>query len=298
MRYVLVNGQLAVDAGKATGVLAGRPLRHVSGVPSPKTAGQQDYAAHVEIRRTTNGVPHIKADNIGAAEYALAYVQSEDYGARVPLDLLKSRGEMGRWFGRDSMERDFGARLAYERAVETYAFVDADTREAYEGFAAGANRYVELHPDEFPAGFAPKFTGYDVLAHDVYMVSATQAARFLSRNDPSVPHAQRGQQPSRCDADVGRSATRRSVGRHAGRRARMRGRSRRRAPSRGTPSCSAIRISSGTPDTTKRTSPFQASSISTVTSASADHSASSVDSIATSASRPRTTIRCSIRSMR
>ncbi|MDB4889116.1 MAG: putative aminoacylase, partial [Gemmatimonadetes bacterium] len=29
MRYVLVNGQLAVDAGKFTGVLAGRPLRHM-----------------------------------------------------------------------------------------------------------------------------------------------------------------------------------------------------------------------------------------------------------------------------
>ncbi len=193
MRYVLVNGQVAVDAGRYTGVLAGRPLRHVEGTSSVRSSGAKDYAAHVEIRRTTNGVPHIKADNIGAAEYALAYVQSEDYGARVPLDLLKSRGEMGRWFGRDSMERDFSARLAYERAVETYAFVDVDTREAYEGFAAGANRYVELHPEEFPAGFAPAFTGYDVLAHDVYLVGPTQAARFLARNDPTYRARTRGQ---------------------------------------------------------------------------------------------------------
>ena len=102
----------------------------------------------------------------------------------------RARGEMGRWFGRDSMERDFSARLAYERAVETYAFVDADTREVYEGFAAGANRYVELHPEEFPPASRRAFTGYDVLAHDVYMVGASQAARFLARNDPDVSHAQ------------------------------------------------------------------------------------------------------------
>jgi N-acyl-D-amino-acid deacylase len=71
MRYVLVNGQLAVDDGKVTGALAGRPLRHSGSARATTTS---DYAAHVEIRRTTNGVPHIKADNLGAAEYGLAYV--------------------------------------------------------------------------------------------------------------------------------------------------------------------------------------------------------------------------------
>jgi acyl-homoserine-lactone acylase len=190
MKYVLVNGRVAVDGGKYNGVLAGRPLRRASSAQPAAAAPvaappAPDYAAQVEVRRTTHGVPHIKADNIAAAEYALAYVQAEDYGARVPLDLLRSRGEMGRWFGRDSMERDFPARLAYKRAIETYPFVGQDTRDAYEGFAAGANRYVELHPEEFPAGFAPRFNGYDVLAHDVYIVGAAQAARFLARTDPT-----------------------------------------------------------------------------------------------------------------
>jgi acyl-homoserine-lactone acylase len=209
MRYVIVNGRLAIDSGAYKGVLAGRPVRRVgvrtaTASPAASAVATQsvalssgasrasaastvapDYASHVEVRRTTHGVPHIKADNLGAAEYALAYVQSEDYGARVPLDLLHARGEMGRWFGRDSMERDFSARLAYRRAVETYPFLDPDTREVYEGFAAGANRYVELHPEEFPAGFAPHFTGYDVLAHDVNVATATNAARFLARKDPS-----------------------------------------------------------------------------------------------------------------
>jgi acyl-homoserine-lactone acylase len=147
--------------------------------PSPDT-----YARHVEIRRTAYGVPHIKADNLAAAAYGEAWVQSEDYGARVALSLLRARGEMGKWFGRDSMGGDFENRRGYKRAVETYSQVDRDTRDVYEGFAAGVNRYIELHPDEFPPGFAPKFTGYDVLAKDVETPSVAAANRFLSRPHP------------------------------------------------------------------------------------------------------------------
>jgi acyl-homoserine-lactone acylase len=63
----------------------------------------------------------------------------------------------------------------------------------YDGFAAGVNRYVELYPEEFPAGFTPRFTGYDVLAHDVSVATATQAARFLSRVDPAFRARARAQ---------------------------------------------------------------------------------------------------------
>src|SRR5512138_2224783 len=68
--------------------------------PGPAPA----LAAQVEVRRTAHGVPHIKADNLEAAGYALAYVQLEDYGPRVALGLLRARGQMGLWFGRDSMD--------------------------------------------------------------------------------------------------------------------------------------------------------------------------------------------------
>src|SRR5690242_10524075 len=123
-------------------------------------------ATQVEVRRTTHGVPHIKAENLIAAGYAEAYVQSEDYGPRVALSLLRARGDMARWFGRDSINEDFINRPAYARAVHAYPLIDQPTRDVYDGFAAGVNRYIELHPGEFPPGFAPHFTGYDVLAKD------------------------------------------------------------------------------------------------------------------------------------
>ena len=150
---------------------------------TPVVRSPSALARQVEVRRTAHGVPHIKADNLAAAGYAEAYVQSEDYGARVALSLLRARGEMAKWFGRDSITGDFAAVPGYRRAVESYGQVDQDTRDVYEGFAAGVNRYIELHPAEFPPGFAPHFTGYDVLAKDVEIPSLAQANRFLARAD-------------------------------------------------------------------------------------------------------------------
>src|SRR3954452_25379785 len=88
----------------------------------------------VEVRRTTHGVPHIKAEDLIAAGYAEAYVQSEDYGPRVALSLLRARGDMARWFGRDSINEDFINRPAYARAVHSYALLDQPTRDVYDGF--------------------------------------------------------------------------------------------------------------------------------------------------------------------
>lgn len=141
-------------------------------------------ASQVLVRRTAFGVPHIKAENLRAAAYALAYVQLEDYGARVANSLLRARGEMGRWFGRDSMESDFNAQRVYALAVEHYPQLDQETRDVYEGFAVGVNRYVELHPAEFPPNFAPRFTGYDVAAKDVNIATPQEARRFLARFTP------------------------------------------------------------------------------------------------------------------
>jgi acyl-homoserine-lactone acylase len=144
----------------------------------------QDLAQRVEIRRTAYGVPHIKADDLEAAAYALAWVQLEDHGPRVAMGLLRARGEMGKWFGRDSMESDFRAQRSYAIAVAKYPALGQDTRDVYEGFAAGANRYIELHPDKFPAGFAPRFTGYDVAARDVTTANPGSARRFLATLEP------------------------------------------------------------------------------------------------------------------
>jgi acyl-homoserine-lactone acylase len=149
-------------------------------------APSTDLSGQVEIRRTAYGVPHIRAQNLAAANYALAWVMLEDYGPRLATGLLRGRGEMGLWFGRDSMDSDFSAKRDYALAVENYAKLDQATREVYEGFAAGVNRYIELHPNEFAPGFKPMFTGYDVAARDVTTASLAATRRFMARLNPQA----------------------------------------------------------------------------------------------------------------
>jgi acyl-homoserine-lactone acylase len=139
---------------------------------APREAGQ------VEVVRTDYGVPHIYADNFRALGYALGFLQLEDYGDRVPITLLGARGELARYQGIGAVEADFSARPYYLRAVETYDLIDRDTRDVYEGFAAGVTRYVSLHRAEFPSWMPADFSGYDVAAAYVYRTSQAAIARL------------------------------------------------------------------------------------------------------------------------
>ncbi|UCF18584.1 MAG: penicillin acylase family protein [Gemmatimonadota bacterium] len=125
----------------------------------------EPYDQRVEIRRTAYGVPHILAEDLGAAFFGLAYCHLEDYGEFVIRGLIETRGELARYFGPDSLDADFRNRQTYARAQETYHLLDPEIREVFQGYAAGVNHYIELHPEEFPDWVKPKFTGHDVAAH-------------------------------------------------------------------------------------------------------------------------------------
>ena len=140
----------------------------------------------VEIIRTAHGVPHIRAENLRAAGYALAWVQSEDYGPRTAINVLEARGELAKLIGsRDNIESDFLALPLRNRVIQTYHLLDQETRDVYDGFAAGLNRYIELHPTEFPPHMPNDFSGYDVAAIDAVGPSIRKARAFLAKINPS-----------------------------------------------------------------------------------------------------------------
>ncbi|MHB8839554.1 MAG: penicillin acylase family protein [Gemmatimonadaceae bacterium] len=175
-----------------------------------------DLWRQVEIVRTTTGVPHIRAENIRAAFYALAWLQAEDYGPRTAMQVLRASARMGLVFGRDSMERDFLAQRAHVRAVNSFAKLQPNTRDAYDGFAAGLNRYIAMHRDEYPATMPTDFTGYDLLAGDMGEPAYAMVRRFLSKLDPKQFPPEQGRHfdgasPSEGDAEL----TRDNVGSNA-----------------------------------------------------------------------------------
>ena len=122
------------------------------------------YPERVEIRRTAFGVPHVLAQDLAALGYGMAWVQLEDFGFGVVAYLIRGRGELGRYFGRDSIATDFHFRQTHRIAVERFHLLHQDTRDIYAGWAAGVNRYVATHAGAFPAWTPRNFTAHDVAA--------------------------------------------------------------------------------------------------------------------------------------
>jgi len=149
--------------------------------PLAAQSDPNDLSARVEIIRTTHGVPHIRAEDLKSFGYGLAWVQLEDYGPKVAHGVLRTRGTLARVFGRDSIENDFFARPDRAGAEASYHRLDQAVRDVYEGFAAGINRYVTLHRDQFVAEFPADFSGYDIAAQDVAGPNLAVARRFAAR---------------------------------------------------------------------------------------------------------------------
>ena len=136
----------------------------------------------VEIIRTAHGVPHIRAENLRAAGYALAWVQCEDYGpAGTPLSLLQASGRWASVEGDQRVDSDFSILRHRERALKNYGALSRDVRDVYEGFATGVNRYIELNRAQFPPAMPSDFRGEDVAATEIIQLSGRKVRNFLER---------------------------------------------------------------------------------------------------------------------
>src|SRR5262245_4799214 len=100
--------------------LSGAAVLLVSGTAVARlaTPPAEERWRDVEVIRTEHGVPHIRAKTLRAAAYGLAWVMSEDYGNRTVMNVLRASGNMGRVYGRDSIDSDFAAWHDMQRAME------------------------------------------------------------------------------------------------------------------------------------------------------------------------------------
>lgn len=117
--------------------------------------GSSRYSA--EIRRTTMGVPHIKADDWGSLGYGFGLAQAQDNLCTIAESFVTYRGERARWFGPDALlsssgtagrprnlDADFFHRhvLSSEAVAAFRGAQPADVATLIEGFVAGYNRQV------------------------------------------------------------------------------------------------------------------------------------------------------------
>ena len=86
---------------------------------SAKFAGtSSELTKQVEIVRTANGVPHIRAENLKAAGFALAWLQLEDYGTNTAMNILRASGRAASVNGYASLESDFAVRRERDKTQD------------------------------------------------------------------------------------------------------------------------------------------------------------------------------------
>ncbi|SNB56731.1 acyl-homoserine-lactone acylase [Marinobacter sp. es.042] len=145
-----------------------------------------------EIRRTTNGIPHIKADNLASAAFGHGYVQAQDNVCVLAESFIKARSERAKYFGpgEDNIniinDFSFKAQEILSGAKAEFPKLSAESRALVEGFTAGYNKYVsETDPGTLPAEcrdqpWVMEIEPTDLLAHYRIVGQFASGARFAT----------------------------------------------------------------------------------------------------------------------
>lgn len=141
-----------------------------------------DGTLEATIRRTTGGVPHVKADNLKSAAFGHGYAQAQDNVCMLAEAVVKARSERSKYFGPGpdtqfgiglNIVNDFSykAQKIYSGAEAEYPTLSDESKALVDGFVAGYNKYIaQTDPADFPAEcrdqpWVQPITPVDLLAH-------------------------------------------------------------------------------------------------------------------------------------
>ena len=152
----------------------------------------------VELARTSNGIPHIRADDFRGIGYGLAYAYAQDNLCMFADSLLTVRGERSRFFGASAMptvarDGEYGVASDYmdlnnedsDFFFKGYLDPDAlkagydagskEVRDLLEGYAAGYNRYLRDNAGRYPAACKDANWVRPISVADMHLVLAEKA---------------------------------------------------------------------------------------------------------------------------
>ncbi len=112
------------------------------------TASQSKPRYSAEIRRTSHGIPHITAKDMGSLGFGEGYAFAQDHLCSLADQVVKARGERARFFGPGANDRHLNSDVAfralgiYEQARSMLQSMPKEQRELVEGYVAGYNQYL------------------------------------------------------------------------------------------------------------------------------------------------------------
>jgi acyl-homoserine-lactone acylase len=113
-----------------------------------ETASQSKPRYSAEIRRTSHGIPHITAKDMGSLGFGEGYAFAQDHLCSLADQVVKVRGERARFFGPGENNRHLNSDIAfralgiYEQARSMLQSMPKEQREMVEGYVAGYNQYL------------------------------------------------------------------------------------------------------------------------------------------------------------
>lgn len=187
-RILLVSGLIAVGVSCSNGDSS--PSDAVGSDSSVVDSAQGTYEA--TIRRTSDGVPHIIADDLRGVFFGQGYASGQDHGCSLADQMLKVQSRRAAALGAGSnnanVDSDFAwLAIGIDRIARAdYATVPADITEQFEAFAAGWNAHLEdVGTDGMPGwckgeDWVTSITGEDLYAYARSIALNASSSRLAS----------------------------------------------------------------------------------------------------------------------
>lgn len=161
-----------------------------------------EISYNAEIRYTSYGVPHIKADSYADLGYGIGYAHAQENLCTLSEQLMKLKGEKSLYLGAGEGNQNVINDLGYkalglpQQADELFALTTPKAQDIMQGYAAGFNRSLaeRSSPAEYPspcrdADWVQKISPKDLLAYqlDISLLASgrTMAPAIAAANPPA-----------------------------------------------------------------------------------------------------------------
>lgn len=123
------------------------------------------------IYRDEWGIPHVFANDLPSACYAVGYAQAQDRLEELLLNYRRANGTVSEVLGPSHLAEDAEQRLFRhsEIARRKYHLVSAVMQEAIESYQDGVRQFMIDHPEQTPA-WAQEIHPWDVIALGRYII--------------------------------------------------------------------------------------------------------------------------------
>jgi len=123
------------------------------------------------IYRDEYGIPHVFAQTLEAASFAIGYAQAEDRLEELLKNYRRANGTMAEVFGPDAYRGDLIQRMWRHAEIsrEKYNEVSPKMRACIEAYQDGIKQFMKEHPEQVPK-WAQEIHPWDVIALGRYII--------------------------------------------------------------------------------------------------------------------------------